>query len=93
MVRLSCYHAHMTPPTGKHWKWDAERTTKIRIAVNSLIKAGHIGKDKRGGAQMRLAEHFGVSRQRISQIVSQELARAAKFDSDANDAGTLPPSA
>ncbi|MHB8376470.1 MAG: hypothetical protein ACYDEB_05890 [Dehalococcoidia bacterium] len=38
-----------------------------------LIKRGVAGNGGRWGLQSRLAEHFGVTRQRVSQIVRQEL--------------------
>lgn len=50
------------------------RTEKMRIAVRVLIKRGVAGNGGRWGLQSRLAEHFGVTRQRVSQIVRQELA-------------------
>jgi predicted XRE-type DNA-binding protein len=49
------------------------RTEKIRIAARVLIKKGVAGNGGRWGLQSRLAEHFGVTRQRVSQIVRQEL--------------------
>lgn len=49
------------------------RTEKMRIAVRVLIKRGVAGNGGRWGLQSRLAEHFGVTRQRVSQIVRQEL--------------------
>lgn len=50
------------------------RTEKLRIAARVLIKRGVAGTGRRWGFQSRLAEHFGVTRQRVSQIVRQELA-------------------
>lgn len=50
------------------------RTEKLRIAARVLIKRGVAGNGGRWGLQSRLAEHFGVTRQRVSQIVRQELA-------------------
>ena len=49
------------------------RTDKLRIAARVLIKRGVAGTGRRWGLQSRLAEHFGVTRQRVSQIVRQEL--------------------
>ena len=49
------------------------RTEKLRIAARVLIKRGVAGHGRRWGLQSRLAEHFGVTRQRVSQIVRQEL--------------------
>ena len=53
---------------------DLTRTEKLRIAARVLIKRGVAGTGRRWGLQSRLAEHFGVTRQRVSQIVRQELA-------------------
>lgn len=49
------------------------RTEKLRVAARVLIKRGVAGNGGRWGLQSRLAEHFGVTRQRVSQIVRQEL--------------------
>lgn len=49
------------------------RTEKLRIAARVLIRRGVAGNGRRWGLQSRLAEHFGVTRQRVSQIVRQEL--------------------
>lgn len=49
------------------------RTQKLRIAARVLIKRGVAGNGGRWGLQSRLAEHFGVTRQRVSQIVRQEI--------------------
>jgi predicted XRE-type DNA-binding protein len=49
------------------------RTEKLRIAARVLIRRGVAGTGRRWGLQSRLAEHFGVTRQRVSQIVRQEL--------------------
>jgi predicted XRE-type DNA-binding protein len=53
---------------------DLTRTEKLRIAARVLIRRGVAGTGRRWGLQSRLAEHFGVTRQRVSQIVRQELA-------------------
>ena len=50
------------------------RTEKLRIAARVLIRRGVAGRGGRWGLQSRLAEHFGVTRQRVSQIVRQEIA-------------------
>ncbi|HEX5480923.1 MAG TPA: hypothetical protein VFY79_14495 [Dehalococcoidia bacterium] len=55
------------------------RTEKLRIAARVLIRRGVAGNGGRWGLQSRLAEHFGVTRQRVSQIVRQEL-RALDVD-------------
>ena len=49
------------------------RTEKLRSASRVLIRHGVAGRGGRWGLQTRLAEHFGVTRQRVSQIVRQEL--------------------
>jgi len=49
------------------------RTEKLRIAARVLIRRGVAGNGGRWGLQSRLAEHFGVTRQRVSQIVRQEI--------------------
>jgi DNA-binding FadR family transcriptional regulator len=54
------------------------RREEIRIAIRALIRTGHIARGKRTGAQMRLAEHFGVTRQRIGQLARQELGRCSQ---------------
>jgi predicted transcriptional regulator len=53
------------------------RTEKLRIAARVLIRRGVAGTNRRWGLQSRLAEHFGVTRQRVSQIVRQELKALA----------------
>ena len=50
------------------------RTEKLRIAARVLNRRGVAGRGGRWGLQSRLAEHFGVTRQRVSQIVRQEIA-------------------
>ena len=57
------------------------RTEKLRIAVRVLIKRGVAGNGGRWGLQSRLAEHFGVTRQRVSQIVRQEMQATLDADS------------
>jgi predicted transcriptional regulator len=52
------------------------RSDKLRIAARVLIKRGAAGNGSRNGFQSRLAEHFGVTRQRVSQIVHEELESA-----------------
>lgn len=54
-----------------------DRSSKIRIAVEHLIKSGHIAPGQRNGAQRLLADHFGVTRQRVAQIVREQRRRAA----------------
>ena len=56
------------------------RTEKIRIAARVLIRRGVAGNGGRWGLQSRLAEHFGVTRQRVSQIVRQELNNSLNVD-------------
>ncbi len=50
------------------------KSNKIRIAVRFLLDRDQLV----DGAQMRLAEHFMVSRQRISQIVQEQRRDKAK---------------
>jgi len=57
----------------QHFEEELSRTEKLRIAARVLIKRGVAGNGGRWGLQSRLAEHFGVTRQRVSQIVRQEL--------------------
>jgi DNA-binding transcriptional regulator LsrR (DeoR family) len=52
---------------------DPERIEKVRIAVRYLLDQERL----RRGHQTRLAEHFGITRQRVNQIVDEERARAA----------------
>ena len=59
---------------GQEEREELTRTEKLRIAARVLIKRGVAGTGRRWGLQSRLAEHFGVTRQRVSQIVRQELA-------------------
>jgi hypothetical protein len=47
---------------------DRERLRRLRFVVRRLLERGEL---KRGG-QTRLAEHFGVSRQYVHQIVTEE---------------------
>lgn len=49
-------------------KRDPERIRKMRIAIRHLIDNDKVVP----GMQMRLAEQFGVTRQRISQIFHEE---------------------
>jgi hypothetical protein len=59
--------------TGDEDVSELTRTEKIRIAARVLIRKGVAGNGGRWGLQSRLAEHFGVTRQRVSQIVRQEI--------------------
>lgn len=59
--------------TGDEDSAELTRTEKIRIAARVLIRKGVAGNGGRWGLQSRLAEHFGVTRQRVSQIVRQEI--------------------
>jgi DNA-binding transcriptional regulator LsrR (DeoR family) len=52
---------------------DPERIEKVRIAVRYLLDEERL----RRGHQTRLAEHFGITRQRVNQIVDEERARVA----------------
>jgi predicted XRE-type DNA-binding protein len=62
------------------------RTEKLRIAARVLIKRGVAGNGGRWGLQSRLAEHFGVTRQRVSQIVRQEINSRDSLDVDPRQA-------
>jgi hypothetical protein len=48
-----------------------DRLARLRIAVRYLVTRDQLAR----GHQSRLAEHFGITRQRVSQIVGDELAR------------------
>lgn len=50
---------------------DPARAEKLRIAVRYLLDQQRL----RRGHQSRLAEHFGITRQRVNQIVDEERAR------------------
>ena len=52
-------------------RWDAERTRKIQVAVQYLVKNNVLER----GHQSRLAEYFDVSRQRVNQVVLEEKKR------------------
>lgn len=52
---------------------DPARAEKLRIAVRYLLDKQRL----RRGHQTRLAEHFGITRQRVNQIVDEERARVA----------------
>ena len=71
MTTLQLYR---TEEDTKDDEQELTRTEKLRIAVRVLIRRGVAGTGRRWGLQSRLAEHFGVTRQRVSQIVRQELA-------------------
>ncbi len=49
-------------------KRDPERAAKMRVAVRYLLQRDAMVK----GMQARVAEHFGVTRQRVHQIVVEE---------------------
>jgi hypothetical protein len=50
---------------------DKERAEKIRVAVRYLLDRNAMQR----GHQARLARHFGISRQRVNQIVDEERVR------------------
>ena len=52
-------------------RWDTERTRKIQVAVQYLVKNNVLER----GHQSRLAEYFDVSRQRVNQVVLEEKKR------------------
>ena len=63
-------------------KRDPERTGKLRIGIRYLLAKGELPSAEEAnrqevgwGHQSRLAEHFNVSRQRVSQIVAEERRR------------------
>lgn len=57
-------------------KRDSERTKRLRKAVSYMLEHGTLHK----GSQIRLAEHFGVTRQRVHQIVQeQRLLREIRY--------------
>jgi len=64
------YHRHQPLPSD----CEVSKVEKLRIAVRYLIRNDALAR----GHQSRLAEHFGFSRQRVSQIVGAELARQEK---------------
>jgi len=73
--------------SGTGWTHEGEALTRcdrLRIAARVLIRRGVAGNGIRYGFQSRLAEHFGVTRQRVSQIVREEL--------DLTDGRRTPPS-
>lgn len=51
-----------------------ERNERLRKAVWACYQRGILGTTHRKtGTQARLAEHFGVSRQRVSQVIRDVL--------------------
>lgn len=51
---------------------DPERAERIRRTVRVFIDRGLIREGQRGGCGSFLARYFGVSRERISQVVKDE---------------------
>lgn len=49
-------------------KRDPQRTEKLRTAIRYMLQRGTLV----AGSQTRLAEHFGVTRQRVHQVVVEE---------------------
>lgn len=65
----------MCDELGRYWRGRSEKVRRMRKAVRALMRSGHIPLEpdySRQGAQVGLARHFGVSRQRIHQIVREE---------------------
>ncbi len=52
-------------------KRDPVRQEKLRIAIRYLLEKGDLAK----GSQAQLARHFGVTRQRVHQLVQDERLR------------------
>ena len=48
-----------------------ERGKRLRIAISHLLRNGQMSR----GAQTLLAQHFGLTRQRVHQIVVEERSR------------------
>jgi hypothetical protein len=55
-------------PRGRTRKRDAARTQTLRTVIRYMLERGTLAV----GDQVRLATHFGVSRQRVNQLVMQE---------------------
>jgi len=51
---------------------DGGQAEKLRVAVRHLLDHGYLKDGDKNGAQTTLARHFGVSRQRVHQIVSEQ---------------------
>jgi hypothetical protein len=51
-----------------HKHQDRETAARLRTAIRLLLKRGQL----RNGTQTQLADLYGVSRQRINRIVSEE---------------------
>ena len=52
-------------------KRDPVRQEKLRVAIRYLLEKGDLAK----GTQSQLARHFGVTRQRVHQLVNAERTR------------------
>jgi hypothetical protein len=55
---------------------EPERLQHLRTAVRHLIARDGL----EHGAQVKLARHFRVTRQRVNQVVAQERARLASVE-------------
>jgi hypothetical protein len=55
---------------------DPERLQRLRSTVRHLIARDVL----EHGAQVKLARHFRVTRQRVNQVVAQERARLASAE-------------
>ena len=65
--RLSAFYKWATAEAGGV-KRNPEGMARLRIAVRYLLERGELS----AGSQVRLAEYYGVSRQRVHQIVVEE---------------------
>jgi hypothetical protein len=63
---------------------DRERLRRLRFVIRRLLEHGGLER----GSQSRLAEHFGVSRQYIHQLVSEERERRDALELGNGDTGS-----
>ena len=63
---------------------DRERLRRLRFVIRRLLDHGGLER----GSQSRLAEHFGVSRQYIHQLVNEERERLDVAGIAADDGGS-----
>ena len=61
----------LTASTAERRSRKRERGKRLRIAICHLLANGQMSR----GAQTRLAQHFGLSRQRVHQVVVEERSR------------------
>jgi hypothetical protein len=55
-------------PSGRTRKRDAARAQRLRTVIRYMLERGTLA----AGDQVRLATHFGLSRQRVNQVVMLE---------------------